>query len=82
MNQLTRKSTLSKIVIDVNRILLPDHRAAGLTLNEDDHNLYLEFEGKPVAVFTIHATITKIWEAANQFCQEQKSGVTFCERVK
>lgn len=63
-------------------ILLPEHVEAGISLREDDHNIYLELDGKQVAVFTWHSTVASIRQAAHQITQEMKSGITYCEARK
>lgn len=64
----------------MDNVLLPEHRAAGLSLNEDDHSISLVFDGKAISFFKKHVPITEIWNAAYQFVEETKSGISF-ERV-
>ena len=63
----------------LSNILSPDHRAAGLHLQEDDHCVALFHEESRVAEFTSNATVESLRLEADQWLNLQKSGVTFAK---
>lgn len=63
----------------LSQVLTKDHRDAGLSIDEDDHLLYLRDKtGKILRVFwAASATPTAVLHEANQALEWQRSGVTF-----
>lgn len=54
----------------LNGTLKPIHREKGLSLQEDDHNIYLMFDFKPVAVFGYKVPVATILLEADKICRE------------
>ncbi len=52
--------------------LKPLHREKGLSLQEDDHNVYLMLDFKPVAVFGIKVPLATILIEADRICFEME----------
>jgi hypothetical protein len=60
-------------------ILLQQHRDAGMTLEEDDHIVYLKLKDAVLARFSIHASIEEIRHEADQQLEWLRSGIEFKE---
>lgn len=66
----------------LDNILTPEQKAAHLSLEEDDHNVFLLEKGQisPLAVFNSCTTIEIIRHEADQHLNWKRSGIEF-ERV-
>ena len=64
----------------LSRVLRPEHRAIGLDLLADDHNIFLRKHGKDVARFSaLGATFESVIHAADEILEWSRSGIEFCE---
>ena len=67
------------------QILSKEHRAAGMYLSEDDHNLFLMMRGQvcPLAVWNAYVVdIKSVIHEADQHLNWAKSGIEFGEAQK
>ncbi len=53
--------------------LKPMHREKGLSLQENDHCIYLMLDFKPVAVFGLKAPLATILIEADKICWEMEA---------
>jgi len=62
----------------LDKVLKPEQKAAGISLEEDDHGVYLMHEGKVKVRFGYMATVESVWHEADQIVAWQRSGIEVC----